>query len=35
MFHLKEKTENISIIIQHVTPQKRVKGIFMLQKGVG
>ena len=32
---LKRKSENISIIIWHVTTEKGAKGIFMLQKGVG
>ena len=31
---LKRKTENISIIMRHVTTEKRAKGIFMLQNGV-
>ena len=35
MCHLKEKQKKNSIIIRHVTTEKRPKGIFMLQKGVG
>ena len=32
---LKRKAENISILIRHMTIEKRAKRIFMQQKGVG
>ena len=32
---IKKKTENVSILIRHVTTEKRAKHIFMLQKGNG